>query len=83
MKYNPDQSSLFSLLKYFGLQQYYDQLLSLGFGDNNPLVQFVSIKNRRKFTNQLNLMPGHNNRFMRMFQKLEKMLPRDGKVSLV
>jgi hypothetical protein len=82
LKNEPDQSSLFSLLKYFGLHQYYNQLKSSGFEDANPLAQLVSIPVRRKFTNQLNLMPGHNNRFMRMFHKLDKMLPRDGKSPL-
>ena len=74
----PD-SSLYSLLKYFNLEQYYDKLITIGFGDSNPLVQFLKVQNRRKLINQLNCMPGHNNRFLRMFSKLEKMLPRDGK----
>jgi len=73
----PD-SSLFSLLKHFNLSQYYNQLLSLGLGDSNPLIQLLNIPNRRKFVNQLQLMPGHSNKFMRMLTKLEKMMPRDG-----
>ena len=72
------QSSLYSLLKYFDLGQYFEQLLNIGFTDENPQLQFLEIRNRRKFTNQMNLMPGHNNRFLRMFSKLEKMAPREG-----
>lgn len=71
-------SSLFSLLQYFDLSQYYEQLKSKGFSDSNSHLQLLNIKNRRKFTNELNLMPGHNNRFLRMFCKLEKMVPREG-----
>ena len=71
-------SSLFSLLKHFNLSQYYDQLISMGFADSNPHIQLLNIKNRRKFTNDLSLMPGHNNRFLRMFSNLEKMFPRQG-----
>lgn len=72
------QSSLFSLLSHFDLHQYYNQLKALGFTDSNPQIQLLEIKNRRKFTNELNLMPGHNNKFLRMLSKLEKMLPREG-----
>lgn len=71
-------SSLFSLLKHFDLEKYYIQLREKGLRDDNPLTQFLSIDNRRKFTNQLNLMPGHFSRFLRMFSKLEKMAPREG-----
>lgn len=72
-------SSLFSLLKHFNLSQYYNQLTAMGFTDRNPHIQLLNIKNRRKFTNDLSLMPGHNNRFLRMFSNLEKMFPREGK----
>ena len=75
---NVPNSSLFSLLNHFNLSQYYEQLISVGFTDNNPHLQLLNIKNRRKFTNDLSLMPGHNNRFLRMFSNLEKMFPREG-----
>jgi hypothetical protein len=74
-----NSSSLFSLLNYFGLSQYYPQLLSIGLQNSNPLIQLLNIPNRRKFVNHLSLMPGHHNRFLRMFSKLEKFIPREGK----
>ncbi|CAI2374587.1 unnamed protein product [Moneuplotes crassus] len=70
-------SGLFSLLKHFNLEQYYNKFLSLGFSDSDPQIHLLRIQNRRKFINTLNPLPGHNSRFMRMFSKLQKMLPRD------
>lgn len=53
ISYTPN-SSLFSLLKYFNLEQYYDKLLALGMEDANPQIQFLRIQSKKKFINRLN-----------------------------